>query len=103
VDTELVDFNSLEKICVALFEETGDTTKVYFGTDATVVAVAPYACDDHYSPVSIVASPSDKTEKGTDLAKWMQTVLSTCEKHDLGAKTNGPIWALASRVLHGYG
>ena len=96
VDTKLVNFNSLEKIHTAHFEATNDTTKVCFGADATIVAVAPYAQNDHYSPVPIVASPSDKTEKGINLAEWVQTVLNTWEKHDLGAKTNGSIWALAS-------
>jgi hypothetical protein len=46
VDTKLEDFNSLEKIHVALFEATSDTTKVHFGTDATVV-VGPYAQNHH--------------------------------------------------------
>ena len=96
VDTKLVDFNSLEKIRTALFEAKNDTTKVCFGADATIVAVAPYARNDHYSPVPIVASPSDKTEKGIHLAEWVQTVLDTWKKHDLGAQTNGSIWALAS-------
>ena len=43
-----------------------------------------------------MASPSDKTEKGIHLAEWVQTVLDTWKKHDLGAQTNGSIWALAS-------
>jgi hypothetical protein len=96
VDTKLVDFNSLEKICAALFEATNDTTNICFRADATVVAVAPYAQNIHYSPVPIVASPSGKTEKGIHLAEWVQTVLNTWEKHDLGAETNGSIWATPS-------
>ena len=58
--------------------------------------IAPYAQVDHYSPVPIVASPSDKTEKGADLAQWIQIVLDAWKGHEFGEKTHGPIWALAS-------
>jgi hypothetical protein len=88
---ELVD-----KVWTALFDLKDEDTKVCFGSDATVVGIAPYGWVDHYSPVPIVASPSDKTEKGAALADWMQTVLDVWKKHDLGEKANGPIWALAS-------
>lgn len=71
-------------------------SKVCFGSEATVVGIAPYAQEDYYTPVPIVASPSDKTEKAPDLAKWMQTVLDTWKTHEFGEKVNGPIWALAS-------
>jgi hypothetical protein len=47
------------------------STKVCFGSDATVVAIAQYADDKYYSPIPVVASPSDKTEKADNLAKWM--------------------------------
>src|ERR1700683_986735 len=63
---------------------------------ATVVSIAPYAQKDYYTPTPIVASPSDKTEKAPDLAKWMQIVLDTWKAHEFGEKVNGPIWALAS-------
>jgi hypothetical protein len=86
----------VDKVQTALFDLKDEDTKVCFGSDATIVGIAPYGWVDHYSPVPIVASPSDKTEKGAALADWMQTVLDVWKKHDLGEKANGPIWALAS-------
>ncbi|KIM86980.1 hypothetical protein PILCRDRAFT_4223 [Piloderma croceum F 1598] len=96
VDTKVISLDSVEKVRVALFESQDDTTKVCFGSDATVVGIAPYAQDDHYSPVPIVASPSDKQEKGADLAKWLEIVFSTWKTHSLGEMVNGPIWALGT-------
>ena len=96
VDTKVISLDSVEKVRVALFESQDDATKVCFGSDATVVGIAPYAQDDHYSPVPIIASPSDKHEKGADLAKWLETVLDTWKTHPLGEKINGPIWALGT-------
>jgi hypothetical protein len=59
VDPEVISLDSVEKVSLALFESQDNATKVCFGSDATVVGIAPYAQDDHYSPVPIVASPSD--------------------------------------------
>ncbi|KZT71915.1 hypothetical protein DAEQUDRAFT_664994, partial [Daedalea quercina L-15889] len=70
--------------------------KLCYGSDATVVAVAPYAQTDHYTPVPLVLSPSDKTEKGEQLMTWIHKLLGSWEEHKYGAKTHGPIWALAS-------
>ena len=69
VDIKVISLDSAEKVHVALFESQDNATKVCFGSDATVVGIAPYAQDDHYSPVPIVTSPSDKHEKGADLTK----------------------------------
>ena len=96
VDTRVISLDSVEKVRVALFESQYDTTKVCFRSDATVVAIAPYAWDDHYSPIPIIALPSDKHEKGVDLAKWLEIVLDTWKTHPLGEKINGPIWALGT-------
>ena len=85
----------MDKICSALGSDD-PSTKVCFGSDATVVAIAQYSDDKYYSPIPVVASPSDKTEKADDLAKWMQTVLDAWKSHGFGEKTNGPIWSLAS-------
>jgi hypothetical protein len=47
---------------------SGDSgTKICFGSDATVVAIAQYS-DDKYYPIPVVASPSDKTKKADDLS-----------------------------------
>ena len=70
--------------------------KLCFGSDATVVAIAPYTETDHYTPVPIILSPTDKTEKGEDMMIWIQKVLDSWEKHQFGAQINGPIWAIAS-------
>jgi hypothetical protein len=71
---------------------------VCFGSETTVVGIAPHAHaqENYYTPVPIVASPSDKMEKAPDLAKWMQTVLDTWKTHEFGEKVNGPIWVLTS-------
>lgn len=67
------------------------------GGDATVVAIAPYARKDHYSPVPIVLSPSDKTEKGDQLAQWIRkSVLDPFVHHPFGQSLIGGIWSLAS-------
>lgn len=67
-----------------------------FGSDATVVAIAPYAESEHYTPVPIVVSPSDKTEKGTSLAEWLKVVLDAWDSHPQGKALHGPIKAIAS-------
>jgi hypothetical protein len=43
-----------------------------------------------------VVSPSDKTEKGPELAQWMKEVLKAWKDHPQGEKLHGPIWALGS-------
>ncbi|KAF6753827.1 hypothetical protein DFP72DRAFT_1069030 [Ephemerocybe angulata] len=62
----------------------------------TVVGIAPYARKDHYTPVPIVVSSSDKTEKGEELVKWIAEVLERWKAHPHGEKVHGPIWSLAS-------
>ena len=96
VDIKVTSLDSVEKVHTALFTFQDDATKVCFGSDATVVGIAPYARDDHYSPVPIVALPSDKHEKRVDLAKWLETVLDTWKTHEFGEKINGPIWGLGT-------
>jgi hypothetical protein len=96
VDTKVISLDSVEKVRVASFESEDDAKKVCFGSDATVVVIGPYAQNDHYNPVPIVASPSDKHEKGVDLAKWLEIVLDTWKTHPLGENMNGPIWALGT-------
>jgi hypothetical protein len=96
VDTKATSLDSVEKIRVALFQFQDNATKVCFGSDATVVRIAPYGENNHYNPVPIVALLSDKYEKGVDLAKWLETVLDTGKTHELGEKTNGSIWGLGT-------
>ncbi|KAJ7104870.1 hypothetical protein C8R44DRAFT_807209 [Mycena epipterygia] len=96
VDTQVTDFESVEKVRTALFSPESEEEKVCFGSDATVVAIAPYGRDDHYTPTPIVVSPSDKTEKGKELAVWMQTLIDAWRENPNGEARHGPIWALAS-------
>ena len=93
INNQVDSVESVDKIHSALASDN-PSTKVCFGSDATVVAIAQYSDDKYYSPVPVVASPSDKTEKADDLAKWMQTVLDAWKSHEFGEKINGPIWSL---------
>jgi hypothetical protein len=61
-----------------------------------VVALAPYAWQDHYTPIPIVLSPSCKAEKGADLAIWIKRVVTAWKAHEYGESLHGPIWAIAS-------
>ena len=95
VNTQVDSVESVEKIRAAL-DSQDSAVKVCFGSDATVVAIAQYSDDKYYTPVPVVASASDKTEKADGLANWIQTVLDVWKTHKFGEKVNGPIWALAS-------
>ena len=95
INNQVDNIESVEKICSALASDDS-ATKVCFGNDATVVVIAQYSDDKYYSPIPLVASPSDKTEKADDLAQWMCIVLDAWKSHKFGEKTNGPIWSLAS-------
>lgn len=77
VETEVTSFSIIETVHEALFDLKDPDKKVCFGTNATVVALAPYAQNDHYSPMPILASPSDKREKSEALASWINMVLSS--------------------------
>ncbi|KAJ7023838.1 hypothetical protein C8F04DRAFT_969797 [Mycena alexandri] len=96
VNTSLDSLESVEDVRLALQKDKKESGKVCFGSDATVVAIAPYAREDHYTPIPLVLSPSDKTEKGAQLAKWMQVVLDTWDTHPQGRALHGRIDALAS-------
>lgn len=88
VNTQVDSVESIENVRNALAEtDPKSTTKVCFGSDATVVAIAPYANEEHYTAVPIVLSPSDKTEKGPDLAIWLKTVLDAWRDHPLWASS----------------
>ena len=78
------------------YRDMVDQGKLCYGSEATCVAIAPYARSDHYTPVPLVLSPSDKTEKGEELKAWIQDLLDSWEKHEHGAASHCPIWALAS-------
>ena len=62
----------------------------------TVVAMASYARSDHYRPVPLIFSPSDKTEKGESLAIWIQTLIDEYNIHVYGKSMHGPIFSIAS-------
>lgn len=98
VNTTITDVKSVEKIRDTLFGEASQNldTKVCFGSDATVVAIGSYTRTDNYAMVPVIVSPSDKTEKAQDLAKWIQTFIDAWKDHAYGEKVSGPLWALAS-------
>lgn len=77
------------------YRDLVDKGKLCYGSEATCVAIAPYAQSDHYTPVPLVLSPSE-TEKGAELKTWIQDLLHSWESHEYGAASHGPIWALAS-------
>ncbi|KAF8135316.1 hypothetical protein K438DRAFT_1640163 [Mycena galopus ATCC 62051] len=95
VNTKVESLESVENVRNALFNGS-EETKVCFGTEATVVAIAPYSETDHYTPVPIAVSPSDKTKKGHQLAKWIQTVLDAWAPNPHGEKMYGPIDAIGT-------
>ncbi|KAF8159729.1 hypothetical protein B0H34DRAFT_674036 [Crassisporium funariophilum] len=80
----------------ALFEAPTKDKKVCFGSNATVVALALYTQSNHYRPVPLVVSASDKTEKGPKLSAWIRTLLDAYKAHKFEECTSGPIWALGS-------
>lgn len=96
VDLEVTSFQSVDKIRTALFKETEADKKVCFGSDATVVAMAPYARSDHYRPVPLIVSPSDKTEKGEWLALWIRTLIDEYAVHIYGKIMHGPFFSIGS-------
>jgi len=96
VKTEVTDQQSIEDVRAALFDSENSESKVCFGSDATVVAIAPYARSDYYRAVPLVVSPSDKTEKWQQLAEWVCNFLRNYSDHPFGEKLTGKIYALAS-------
>lgn len=96
VDVNVSSMEAIDNVHTALFDPPSDDQKVCFGSDATVVALAPYARKDHYSAIPLVVSPSDKTEKAEALAKWMRSFLDCYKMHEFGKQVHGPIGAIGS-------
>ncbi|KZV81507.1 hypothetical protein EXIGLDRAFT_779657 [Exidia glandulosa HHB12029] len=91
VDTEVSSLEKVEAMRTALQEQ-----RVRFGSEATVVAVAPYADTEHYAPIPIAVSPSDKSEDAEELLLWLQTAVSCWKLHPYAAAIRGPIWSIAT-------
>jgi hypothetical protein len=96
ISTEVTSVEAVENIRNALFNEEDPTKKVCFGSDATVVAIAPYARDGHHNPIPLVLSPSDKTEKWSALKSWVEEFLRNYSAHEFGEDLTGPLWSIAS-------
>ena len=97
VGLRVSSFEAINNIHKALFKSPDDNTKkVCFGSDATVVALAPYARDNHYTPVPLVASPSDKTETGEQLSIWIRDLLDEYNAHAFRRILHGWINTIAS-------
>jgi hypothetical protein len=97
IDPRVTSFKAIDDIHAALFDfPDDDKKKVCFGSDATVVALAPYARDDHYNSVPLVLSASDKTEKGDQIACWIQVLIDQYNTHIFGRILHGPIFSIGS-------
>ncbi|KAJ7609681.1 hypothetical protein FB45DRAFT_696231, partial [Roridomyces roridus] len=97
VNTQVNSVESVDLVRSALAETDKDSgTRVCFGTDATVVAVAPFCNEEHYTAIPIVVSPTDKTESAEDFVKWLRVVLEAWKEHPEGEALHGPIWRIAS-------
>ncbi|TFK89183.1 hypothetical protein K466DRAFT_611332, partial [Polyporus arcularius HHB13444] len=98
--TSLEDVKNIEAALhpseVAGSPESTRDPSVHYGKDGTVVAIAPYARTDHYTPVPLLVSASCKTETGEGMVTWLTFVLDAWKNHPFGEQTHGPIWALAS-------
>ncbi|EKM80850.1 hypothetical protein AGABI1DRAFT_126893 [Agaricus bisporus var. burnettii JB137-S8] len=98
IDTlKVTDSSIVGRIWDALeADRTDSNRKVCWGVEATVAVVAPYSKNDHYSPMPVVLSPTDKSETSDHLGQWIQTVIDTWDTHPNGTKQSGPIWSIAS-------
>ena len=97
VDPRVRSFKAIDDIHAALFDfADDDEKKVCFGSDATVVALAPYAQDNHYNPVPLVVSASDKTKKGDQIVRWIQVLIDQYNNHIFGKVLHGPIFSIGS-------
>jgi hypothetical protein len=90
VDKQVTSVEVLETVHDAIFIHK----TVRRGTEATVVALAPYCETTHYTPVPIIVSPSDKHETGDELASWLKVVLHEFKTHPDGEAAHGPVWAI---------
>ncbi|KAF7785094.1 hypothetical protein Agabi119p4_1259 [Agaricus bisporus var. burnettii] len=95
IDTRVTDSTIIKRLWDAL-ESKDMENKVCWGSEATVVVVAPYSRNDYYSPTPLVLSPTDKSETGDKLGQWIQVVIDTWNDHENGAAQNGPLWSIAS-------
>ncbi|OSD00270.1 hypothetical protein PYCCODRAFT_1479355 [Trametes coccinea BRFM310] len=100
VRTRVTGFDVIQDAEAALHGSGEGSTAVpprcHYGKDATVVAIAPYARADHYTPVPILISSSCKAETGDDLAGWLRLVLENWRTHPYGERVHGPIGSLGS-------
>lgn len=78
----LASSNEKEKICMA--------------SSATVMVIGSMWRTDHYSPMPMAVSCTDKHETGHELAGWVRVAVDTWQKHKWGASVHGPIWTIAT-------
>ncbi|KAI0368715.1 hypothetical protein BV20DRAFT_1036857 [Pilatotrama ljubarskyi] len=97
IRTRVTGYDVIQEAEVALHgSSSGDLPTCHYGKDATVVAIAPYARVEHYSPVPLLVSSSCKTESEDELAGWLRTVVEAWRTHLCGEHVHGPITALGS-------
>lgn len=90
--------DSLEKIndLKARLDSDG-ADGIHLAPKATVIAIAPLGREDHYSGVSLLVSPSDGSEKGDEMAIWIEDVLlRTWDSHEYGQALHGAIWVIST-------
>ena len=95
VKLKLDGYDVISDLQVRLASDDEDV-KACIASSATVVVIASMWRKDHYAPMSLVVSCSDKTERGPELAPWLRVVVDCWTKHKWGAATHGPIWVIAS-------
>ncbi|KAH9922494.1 uncharacterized protein B0H18DRAFT_1212572 [Fomitopsis serialis] len=91
VSVQVTTYEALQEVAASLRDG-----KISCGQEATVVAMAPYARTDHPSALPLIASPTNKSETGRELAQWLQTYCDAWQSDPNGETAQGPIWALGS-------
>ncbi len=85
-------FEDVEGVADSLFRDR----TVHHGKDGTVVGIAPVTDREEYYVVPLILSASCKTEKGTDMARWIPKFLEAYRNHPDGEKRHGPIHTIAT-------
>jgi len=86
------DANDIDRVSKALFQDQS----IHHGKDGTVVGIAPITGKKDYFPAPLVLSASCKTEKGSDMAKWIPEFLESYRNNPDGARRHGPIYTVAT-------
>jgi hypothetical protein len=104
-DLSPVTLDTLYAIADGLNEQPEET--ISWAKEATVVTLAAFD-RDHYSPVPLLISGTNKKETEKPQAQWIQLLLDAWDKSSNGSSFYGELWAVASdgdatwrKALHG--